>query len=322
MSQVSQAGDNPAAVVDQSSLHPGAGRPAVYALLALAILLGVAIWAYWTVLGEMAYQWQNDPQYTHGFLVPIFAVILLWLRWDRFPGTAASFCWSGSLLLVAAAAVRLLGAYYHYTWLEFLSLLPAVAGICVVICGWRGLLWALPAIGFLFFMLPLPYRLHVALAPHLQGLATRGSVYALQTLGYCAVQDGNDIIMPDVRLSVVQACSGLSMVLSFFAVSTALALIINRPLRDKVIIVLSAMPIALLVNVGRITLTGISYKAFGPKVADAIFHGLAGWLMMPAALAILGLELLVLSKLVIEEQRHDHLTLSRPKVQGRVRPAN
>src|SRR5262249_12974359 len=104
------------------------------------------------------------------------------------------------------------------------------------------------------------------------------------------------------RIGVAQACSGLSMMLIFFALSTALVVVVHRPRLDKAIIVLSSLPIALLVNVIRIAATGVAQENFGPQVAHAIFHDAAGWLMMPLALGLLGLELWLLSRLLPEVQ--------------------
>jgi exosortase len=276
-------------------------------LATLAALLALTIWGYWPALVEMADLWKHDPQYTHGFLVPAFAIGLLWYWRKDFPGFSSRLCWSACLVVAGAVLFRLLGAYYYFEWLGYISFLAALAGTCLLVCGWKGLCWAGLSIAYLFFMLPLPYGLQVAMAPPLQRLATRASVYALQTMGYCAVPEGNNIVMTDVKLSVVQACSGLSMLLTFFALATGLALVIRRPLRDRVAIVLSAAPIALLTNVGRITVTGVCHKLFGAQVANAVFHDLAGWLMMPAALVMIGLELALLARILIDEKPNEVL---------------
>src|SRR5262249_18749245 len=83
--------------------------------------------------------------------------------------------------------------------------------------------------------------------------------------------------------------------------SAALALLIKRPTRDKIVILLSAIPIALIANVARVTITGVCHKTFGTELANAIFHAFAGWLMMPIALALLGLVLYLLPRLLVEE---------------------
>jgi exosortase len=244
--------------------------------------------------------WSHNPQYTHGFLVPPFALFLLWLRRRELVIDPCQPSWWGVLFVAAAVGLRLGGAFSYYTWLESLSLLGAIAGIFLTVGGRSALRWAWPSVLFLFFMLPLPYRIEAALGPALQRLTSAASAYALQTLGFCAVAEGTLIEMNGIKIHVIQACSGLSMLLTFFALSVGLALLLERPLRDKLLLVASAVPVALVVNIVRITVTGVCYKAISIALGNAVFHDLAGWLMMPLAMALLGLELYLLPRLLTQ----------------------
>jgi exosortase len=272
-------------------------------ILAIGLPLSAValIWAYWTSLAEMAWRWSHDPQYAHGYLVPGFAAVLLWLRRDRLTTGRLESHWLGAPVLAAGIILRLIGAYFHYVWFDAVSFLPCLAGVWLLLGGriaWR---WGWPAIAFLGFMVPLPYGFSLTLAGPLQRLATIASTFVLQTVGMPAVADGNVILLNDVELNVVEACSGLRMLVVFFAFATAVALIVKRPLWEKLLLVLSAVPIALVVNVLRIVATGTLYELVNGQVAKLVFHDLAGWLMMPLALAILGLELQFLKRLVIEQ---------------------
>ena len=120
-------------------------------------------------------------------------------------------------------------------------------------------------------------------------------------MGLPAVAEGNVILMGDARIGVVEACNGMGMLFMFAAFAVAVVLLIEREPLEKFLILLSAAPIALLVNVARITLTGLLHETAGHVVADTVYHDLAGWLMMPMALAALWVELLILSHLFIEE---------------------
>jgi exosortase len=264
------------------------------------------LWVYWPTLCDLARRWGHDAQYSHGYLVPLFALYLLWARRGLAPDAFAPRWW-GLLLLLAALALRLGGTALFLPWLAEASLLPCLAGLFALAGGWRALRWAWPAIAFLVFMVPLPYRLEVALAHPLQRIATLASTYALQTLGLGACADGNVIRMGEVRMGVVEACSGLAMLVIFFALSTAVALVVRRPLLDKVLIFLSAVPIALISNVVRITATGVLHRTAGSYLANLVFHDLAGWLMMPLALGLLWLELRLLAVVLVTP---------RPRVQA------
>ena len=148
-------------------------------------------------------------------------------------------------------------------------------------------------------MVPLPFRLEIALAHPLQRIGTVASTYALQTLGFSAFSEGNVVRMGDIRLGVVEACSGLSMLVIFFALSTAVAIVVRRPPWERLILVASAVPIALACNITRITVTGVLYKVAGEEWANFVFHDLAGWLMMPLALGMLWVEMKTLAWVVV-----------------------
>ena len=271
---------------------------------ALAAVLATAlVWANWTSLAAMARKWAHDPQYSHGYLVPLFSVVLLWLRRDLLEYRRLRPSWWGLPILLIGIAMRLGGAYYYYEWFEFLSLIPCVTGLLLLVGGWPAIKWAWPAIGFLVFMIPLPYRLEGALRGPLRSIGTRASTYMMQTIGLPALAEGNVVVVGDVRVGVNEACSGLRMLMIFFALSTAVALLSDRPLWERAVIVLSAVPIALVTNITRITATGLLYATGQEYLADLVFHDLAGWLMMPFALVLLGIELKVLSRLFLVETR-------------------
>ena len=268
--------------------------------LVLALLAICTVWAYWPALAGMAFLWAHNPQYSHGFLVPVFGLVVLWARWQPHPAPAFRSSWWGLALLGAAVGLRLVGGYVGLGYLEGPSLLVTLAGLCLLMGGSAALRWAWPALAFLAFMLPLPYKVETALGQPLRGIATAMSTYALQTLGLPALAEGNVIVLEDFRLGVIDACSGLGMLMTFFALSTAVALVVPRPLFDRLVIVASAVPIAVFANVARITATGVVYQTLGEDAAHTLFHDLAGWLMMPLALALLWLELKVLSAVLVE----------------------
>jgi exosortase len=269
-------------------------------LVVLPLLAAGLLWASWPTLFKMAKVWSEDARYSHGFLVPAFAVFLLWHRRGLLVDRALRPSWWGLPMIAAGAALKMAGVRYNIDWFDAVSLLPSLAGLGLLVGGWAVLRWSAPAIAFLIFMIPLPFRVEVAMGAPLQRLATVSSNYALQTMGLPAVAEGNVILMGDARIGVVEACNGMGMLFMFAAFAVAVVLLIQREPLEKFLILLSAAPIAFLVNVARITLTGLLHETAGHVVADTVYHDLAGWLMMPMALAALWLELLILSYLFLE----------------------
>ena len=289
--------------MDQPGTADRARPPLVIVGLALA---GAALmWSWWPSLRGMIARWSGDPRYSHGFLVPAFAAYLLWARRAILAGARPAPTAWGLVPVALGMLLAAAGARYYLGWVEAAAPLVALAGLSLLARGRAGLRWAWPSIGFLVFMIPLPYRVESALGYPLQRLATMASTYALQTLGLPAVSEGNIILIDEARIGVVEACNGLGMLLMFVAFAVAVVAVTRAGLADRVAILLSAAPIALFANVSRITLTGLLHRLAGDKAADHFYHDLAGWLMMPIALAAFGLELFLLSRLFVEVPARD-----------------
>lgn len=263
------------------------------------LLLVVVAWAFWTTLTRMVDHWSRNPEYSHGFLVPLFALVVLWFRRDRLRQATWEPCFLGLPIMLIGVFLSLFAIRLDYEAIDAFALLPTLFGLVLFVGGKSVLGWAWPALAFLIFMIPLPYFLEFALAHPLRRLATILSTYALQTFGYPAIAEGNIILIDQVRLGVIDACSGLGMLMTFFALATAIALLSSAPLVDRIVLVVSAVPIAVIANVVRITATGMAFHAFESESIKAALHDLSGWLMMPFALLLLWLELRFMSKLLV-----------------------
>lgn len=340
--------------------------------------LVLVLWAFWTGFVQLAGHWERDPQYSHGYLVPVIAIALLWMRADmlgikRFVhdkigyglilagvvglmltpasivegwgfvlvaisllGVGRLFAvsdsgehqfepsWWGLPLLLGGVGVHLVSGYYYIEWFAHLALIPTLAGLVLMTLGWRGIRWSWPAILFVGFMIPLPHSLEGVLRGPLRMLGTKLSTYLMQTCSLPAFAAGNrhEIIVGGMthRIGVNEACSGLSMLMIFFALSTAVAVVIQRSIWERLLILVSAVPIAIIANVLRITITGMMLFALqdkdvfigmggftlldmtGTDFAQSFFHDWAGWMMMPVALFLLWLELAVLKRIIVVER--------------------
>lgn len=323
-------------------------------LAILSGLLFLLIAAYWDMLSLIRAAW-SDPLYSHGWIVPIFALVLLWMRWqtqgslpavDRkigiglaavgaliglaawyvdssllamlafLPGTfgvvlfvggplqpvPAMERWIGVALVAGALCVRFVAAEYGIYPLDQLSFIPAIFGVFIMVGGFDVVRWAWPGLGFLIFMFPLPNVLERPVLGGLQKFATIASTFVLQTLGMAAFRQGNLISIPGAdSLNIAEACAGLRMGTIFAAMAVFMVFIIERPWWDKFVILLSAIPIALLVNIIRITVIGLLYWVVGEgnHIAQKLSHDWAGLFMMVLALGFLWLELQILERLTL-----------------------
>jgi exosortase len=265
-------------------------------------LVGLLVWAYRPTLEFLYEKWSTDPQYSHGFLVPVFTGYLIY---RRLTGSAVVYRprpLMAAVVLVGVAVLRVLSGGLLFHQLDALSLMLAVAACVLAVGGWAAVRLTAAPILFLAFMIPLPYEIERNVGGPLKTAATIGSTYLLQTLGLPAVAEGNLILIDDVRLGVVDACSGIKMLTTFAAFSFAAVLLDRRTGFEKVMVLLGVVPIALMTNILRITATGVSYTLTTDKGTMNFLHDLYGWLMMPLGLACLGLELWVLGRLVLSTE--------------------
>lgn len=289
--------------MNQSTLTSYVKTPEGRSWVTILSLTLLVAYAYGNTLIGTADAW-SSPMYSHGYLIPAFAAILLYLRREPLGEVTNLERWWGVGLIVGAMAMRIAGSYMVQFTIDRLSLIPCMLGVFILVGGFRTLRWAGPAIAFLAFMFPLPGFMVDRILRPLQTVATISSVYALQTLGVETYRDGNRIELEHADLNVVDQCSGLRMLTIFIALALAIALISNhRPWWERIIVVASSIPIALLVNAIRITLTGLLLNLnVGEEIVDHFFHDFAGWLMMPMAIGFLFLEMQILSRLVIEDK--------------------
>jgi exosortase len=263
---------------------------------------GLTAWAFWPTFQFLFDKWVNDPQYSHGFLVPAFAGYYLWQKakdsptgWFSPPRplTAAA-------ILAVAALLRGIAGGILFHQLDALAFLLTLAALTLAVGGAALFRRTGPAILFLGFMVPLPYELERNVGGPLRTAATAASTYLLQTLGQPAVSEGNVILLDEHKLEVADACNGLKMLVTFAAFSVGAVLLARRTWFEKAMVLLGIVPVAVVTNVLRITATGIAYSFDPGKETMHTLHDVFGWLMMPVGLGLLAAELWALNRLVVK----------------------
>lgn len=300
-----------AASLTAHPLPPAAAQGSVSGgqLLAGAIVLAVGIWSYWPALVTMWTAWEREPDYSHGYLVVPLALLFLWVRRASFPGLSEAGWMTGLGLLGIAVATRYFSARFFFEFLDAYSVLPWLAAVVALLFGNQVLLWALPSIGFLFFMIPVPFGIEIALSHPLQRIATMLSCAALQLLGQPAFAEGNVILLGDHQLEVAQACSGLRLFISVVAMAYCYVVLVRRSWWEKLLLLVAVPPIAILSNSARIVATGLLYQFTTGEIARKFSHDLAGWAMIPLAAALFWAVLWYLGNLIREEEQVDMVAL-------------
>jgi exosortase len=270
--------------------------------IAAALVLAAGLWAYWPTLVGIVTTWNREPDYSHGFLVVPLALYFLVARKGSFPGIGRPALVLGFGLVGLSVVARLLGALFYFEFVDGYSILLWIAGAVAIFGGGRLLGWTLPAIGFLFFAVPLPFGIETGMSAPLQRVATKITCWTLQTLGQPAFAEGNVILMGDHKLEVAQACSGLRLFMSVVAMAYLYMVLVRRVWWEKAVLLFATVPVAIISNAARIVATGLLLQVTTGEVAHKFSHDFAGWAMIPLAAALFSLVLWYLGKLIREDE--------------------
>ena len=270
----------------------------------LFLVLAAVIFSYWQpTLKELVRIWIESDEYSSGLLVPLVAGYVLWARRKELSRVALNPSGWAVVLVLLALGVRLAGLYFGMRSGERISFVLVIGAVVFFLFGWRFFKQFIPVFLFLFLMLPLPKQVESELAAPLQGWATVSSVFCLETLGFSVIREGNIIDINGTQVAVAEACNGLRMLTAFIVVSGLVALVTNRRWPEKLLILLSSIPIALICNTLRLTVTAIAFTKLDTEKWEKIFHDFGGFAMMPVALLLVVLELWLLSQIVIQPKR-------------------
>jgi exosortase len=251
--------------------------------LGAAVLATGLVALYWSVARDMALQWWHDPNYSHGFVVPVFSAYLIWQKRNRLRALPVTGSSTGLPVVVAGLGVLILGVIGAENFLMRSSLILLLAGLVLFHVGramFRELIFPL---GFLIFMIPLPSILFNAIAFPLQTFAAANATWILDALGVPVFRDGNVIQLSHITLGVVEACSGIRSLISLLAVAVVWAHLALPGGWVRLLFVAAAVPITIVANAGRIVLTGLIGQRLGIEYAQGFFHGFSGWIIFVVA---------------------------------------
>jgi exosortase len=266
--------------------HPWSSRDAqlAWGLLIIGVLLAAV---YYRVLAKLVLDWWQIPDFSHGFLVPIFAGYLVWTKKKTLLETKIAPSWNGVAVVCLGLAVLILGVYGAELFLARLSLIVVLAGL--VLCfGGHSLLKELrfPLL-VLLLAIPIPAIIFNQITLPLQMLASKLASAMLPLFGVPVLREGNVIELPAMKLEVAEACSGIRSLMSLFTLSVFYGYFLERTLVRRVIIALASVPIAIAANAVRILGTGLCVQYWDPDKAQGFFHEFSGWVMFLVSLACL-----------------------------------
>jgi exosortase len=255
-----------------------------WAAAGLAILVA---FLYRDIFVALVRQWWTDPDFSHGFLVPLISGFLVWQRKRAVELLPLKPSWWGLAVIVAAVGLLLVGVFGAELFLSRSSFIFLLAGMTIFFLGgaqFRKLLfpWAV-----LFLMVPIPTIVMNQVTLPLQFVASDLATALLRLVGVPVLREGNVIHLPTMSLEVVEACSGIRSLVSLITLAVIYSYLLEKDKLIRVVLVLSALPIAIAANGLRIMGTGLTGIYWSPDKAEGFFHEFSGWVIFVLSLLML-----------------------------------
>jgi len=259
------------------------------ALWSAIFLAGIAA-IYAPMAVNLVRDWMTLPDFNHGFLIPIVSGYIVFLKRTRLAellAEAPAGERGGALLIAAGIFMLAAGRLANEHFVMRLSLPLIMAGSIRQIFGRAVLCELVFPIAYLVFMFPIPSILMEKITFPLQLVASGFAAILLDSAGVPVLREGNIIQLPDMSLEVAEACSGIRSLISLLALSAVFAYLFQKQQWKRTILVLSAVPTAMITNIIRVTGTGVLAHKFGGKAAQGFYHDFSGWLVFVVAFAFL-----------------------------------
>jgi exosortase len=279
----------------------------------LAVSAAIAF-AFATVLVKLGNDWWTDENYSHGLLIPIVIGYILWSQRERLSREPVRPSFVLGLLIVCAGLAGLwAGTAGAELFMQRISLVLVLVGTIVYFWGLQFVRLTAVSLGLLLLAIPIPAIVFNKIAFPLQLFASRCAVWSMSVLDIPVLRQGNVIELIPLggreikRLEVVEACSGIRSLMTLATLAVVFAYFTHPRDGDglqggkqsfgtwirsygfwrSLIIVLSAVPIAILTNAGRVSGTGVLAHYYGTEIADGFFHSFSGWVIYVVAFVML-----------------------------------
>jgi exosortase len=263
------------------------GSPSGRVVAAVALVVAGLAAVYWQVFARLLDAWANDGNYSHGFLVVPLAGYFAWERRDKFLAAPVRPAWFGLVVLIGSLGVLMAGLLGAELFLSRISIIGALGGIVLFLYGWARLKVLIFPLAFLLLMIPIPAIIFNQIAFPLQLIASQFGEYCMTTARIPVLREGNVLILASTTLEVAEACSGIRSLISLVTLGLVFGYFSDPRVWVRTVIVLSAIPVAIVANGMRVAGTGMAAHWYGPEAAEGFFHDFSGWAVFAVAFVLM-----------------------------------
>ena len=266
-----------AASDDASAIAGGGLRLDLSLLLPLALVAAI----FWPLLPELVHAWNTDPNYSHGFIVPLVSLAFAWLAWrestERVPPAISRREFVEGVLQVVLGLVLHLAMWFTRNFfLDALSLVCVLRGLLLALGGRAASrTYSFPLL-FLMFAAPLPIHWYQPVALAMQQLVSQISTFLLRMLGVPVYQEGYFLQLPGFTMEIAEACSGLRQLVAILALGVAIGYLSGRGAVFRWCLGILAIPIAVVANCLRVVVSGVIVMTAGRQWGEGVYHTIEG----------------------------------------------
>ena len=257
----------------------------------------IALVAFSGALVQLVSRWASQEEYSHGFLIPIVAVWLLWMRGDALRANVGRPVWAGPAVILVATLMHVIGETSAIFILSQLGFVLALIGLVLGLGGYSLLRTAFIPILFLLFAIPMPYFVDSMMSVRLQLISSELAAFFIRMFQIPVYLDGNIINLGYYKVQVVEACSGLRYIYPLLSLSFLAAYLFHAPIWQRAVVFFSSIPITIVMNSVRIGLVGVTVNYWGTQAADNVLHFFEGWIIFIACAGVLTLEIYFLARM-------------------------
>jgi len=283
----------------------------VHNYVKILIIGGLFWYLFHNEIDSIIHKWLTDSSWSHGFLIPLFSLYFINQRKNEILNLQTKPNYLGLLFLICGIAFYPINiVHFQYGYFRPIGMIATLGAVVLFLGGWRLVKYMWLPVAFLVFAVPLPTRYYVKLTIPMRQLAAEVSSALLNLVsGMNATASGVviDVIYQGQRLEpaldVAEACSGMRLLMAFLALGVAMAYLHYRPIWQRIVLLASTIPIAVLCNIIRVTATGFIYVLIHPKYAQGVYHNILGLAMLPLAFGSYGFLAWFMSSLFVEETK-------------------
>ena len=249
--------------------------------------------------------WSTQEDYGHGFFVLPIVVYMLWHKRSRLEAIPARPSWVGLPVLVLGSLLYVVASIAKFHTLAYLCMIVIVLGLVLFLAGWGLVREVAPQVALLLFMFPIPSALYVQITNPLKLAIANISTTIVQMVGIPVFREGNLIYLAESKMEVTEACSGIRSLYSYLMLGCVFAFG-GRTRWTRILMIVSAVPLAFLVNIVRVTGTTILSHAYGPEMAQGVLHMTAGFVLFAIGFVVFYVEYRLLNKEWFHESSTSH----------------